>query len=725
MRAPWWVRDAAAGAVAAIVLIANIVSFAALMFPGPLVGSVPSAIWAMLIGSGVSGLWIAWRSSIPPLATSIDSPTGAALVGLSATVGPGLLAAGASAQAAGQTVMWLFSAATLLSGALLWVLGWGRRGALLRFVPHFVSAGFLAATGWLLIAGGVRMATGAGPARLLDGLDGSSLARLLCALAVLGAILALRRYVKSALVLPGALLVMTLGGAIALHALHLSDPRAGWYLPSIGTLTPWWPLGPTAHPPLDAGAFLAVLPELFAVAIVALVSLVTKVSSLEIARKTSGDLDTELRAHGLGTFLIAPLGGWMGSLQIGSSRLLEQAGGVTRASGVACALVLLSVGLTGFDLPSLVPLPVATGLVFFLGWGFLVEALAKPLARREPRELLLVVAIMVACIRYGFLVGVLGGIAGACALFAVSYARTGVVRQHLSRTQFAGNVGRPEAALRYLGEHGEAIQLYWLAGYLFFGSSEGLLERLRTDLAARAPRQVGYVVLDFRMVSGADASGILGLGKLRHHCQRQGVTLVFSSVPKPIVRMLERDALLGAKGQAPAMPDVHAALAWCEERLLEAAPAGVAVEGTADFEAWLQQQLGSDVRAADLLGYLQLRHFEAPTVLYREGEPSDAIDLVVTGRLVVEIVTAGGKAVRVRTITNHTAVGEMGFFRGSTRSATVATEGTATLYTLTRVGFERMRRERPELAMLFVEFMLRMLAERLVVTERTAAALGT
>jgi hypothetical protein len=89
-------RDTIAGLVAAVVLIANIISFGALMFPGNLSAGMPIAIWAMLIGSSIGGVWIALRTSLPPIATGIDSPTGAVLVLLGASVGSGILAAGAA-----------------------------------------------------------------------------------------------------------------------------------------------------------------------------------------------------------------------------------------------------------------------------------------------------------------------------------------------------------------------------------------------------------------------------------------------------------------------------------------------------------------------------------------------------------------------------------------------------------------------------------------------------
>lgn len=712
-------RDLLAGVVASIVLVANIVSFSALMFPGALAAGAPMALWAMLVGSGVSGLWIAWKTSLPPLATGIDSPTGAVLVALSASAGAALLAGGASPDAAVRSVMLLFSAATLVTGTLLLALGVARRGALLRFVPGFVSAGFIGATGVALVAGGVRMTTGASPAALATQLTAEGAARLACAVLVLALLLGLKRHVKSTLALPLALLALALGGSLALHALGRAAPAQGWTLPSLGTLHAWRPLA-ALHPlqPTLAGS-LAVLPELLAVAVVAVVSLVAKVSSIELARKTYGDLDTELRAHGIGTLAVAPLGGLVGSLQIGISRLLEHSGGATRASGVACALVLLTMGLTGLDLPAIVPLPLAAGLVFYLGWGFLVEALAKPIARRDGRTLGLVLAIVLACTHWGFLAGVLGGIVLACALFAFQYARAGVVRRQLSRAQFAGTVARSPAAMRRLVEQGEAVQLYWLAGYLFFGSSEALFERVRHAIDARPAGQVRFLVIDFDLVNGADSSGTACLGKLGHYCQQQGITLLLSSLSAPLRKLLERDGLVGGKNPIPPMTDANAALAWCEDRLL-AETDGC---GPDDFLPWLQEQLGHGVAAGEVLAYLQHRSVDAPTVLYRQGEPADTLDLVAAGSLVVHVATDGGQPLRVRTIMTHAAVGEMGLIRGGPRSATVSTAGPATVYTLTRERLEAMRRERPELAIAVVEFLLRTVADRLVVTERTVAAL--
>src|SRR5689334_17074421 len=137
------IKDTIAGLLASVVLIANIVSFGALMFPGDLGAGIPTAIWAMLVGSSIGGIWIALATSLPPLATGIDSPTGTVLVLLSASAASAVFASGGSVQTAVQTVMLIFTAATVLSGALLYVLGACRWGTYFRFVPYFVVGGFL------------------------------------------------------------------------------------------------------------------------------------------------------------------------------------------------------------------------------------------------------------------------------------------------------------------------------------------------------------------------------------------------------------------------------------------------------------------------------------------------------------------------------------------------------------------------------------------------------
>lgn len=712
-------RDLIAGLVASVLLIANIVSFGALMFPGVVGAGAPIAVWAMLIGSSIGGLWIARVTSLPPLATGIDSPTGAVLVLVSASTASRVLRAGASPEVAVQCVMLIFTITTLMSGALLHGLGRRRWGTYFRFVPYFVVGGFLGATGWFLIVGGLRMIVGVSTQWTL-----MEVAKLASAVATLAVLLALRRWNRSAFAMPAALLLMWLMGASALRGLGLADREHQWYFPSLGTLGTWSPLAAAGtaqvHWPIVAGLF----PEMLAVTIVALISLVTKVSSLEVARHASADLDHEFRAHGVASLLAAPFGGLVASLQVGTSRLLEQAGGATRTSGAMSALVLGVVGLANVDLPGMIPIPIVAGLVFYLGYTFIIDAFRRPFSQRAWPDLALALAIMIVCVRYGYLAGVLVGVVCACLLFATSYARIGVVRRAVTRAQFASYVDRSPHESEQLRSRGEAIRVYWLSGYMFFGSSESLFERIRADMEALPPRTVAHVIVDFGVVSGADSSAVLSLTKVQNYCERHGATLVCSSLSSTMRSALERGGVLSGRSRHRAFPDLNLALAWCEDQLLARADLGNEA-GLAGFEAWLQRQLGSRVRSVDLLVYFERKELDGSDVLYRGGEAADTVDLVAAGSLAVDIAGSKGENLRLRRIMTHTVVGEMGFFRRSVRSATVCSDGPATVFTITRANFERMQRERPDLAIAFYEFIIRVLAERLEFSDRTVAALRT
>jgi SulP family sulfate permease len=715
------IGDITAGFVASIVLIANIISFGALMFPDVLSAGIPIAIWSMLIGSCVGGILIALATSLPPLATGIDSPTGAVLVLMGAAVSHEVMTRGGEPAAAIQITMLLFSGATLLSGVSLYLLGYFRWGAYFRFVPYSVVAGFLAATGVFLILAGIRTTIGRSlTANPFAPWTPSDIVKISVALAALLVLLAIRRWSKSGLVMPAALVLMCVFGSLLLYLLGLSDARYAWYLPALGPLSPWSPYAAAQSIHFTRSEIVVALPELIAAVVVAIVSLVTKVSSLELARQTPGELNQEFRVHGLGNLIATSFGGLACSLQIGTSRLLEYAGGRTRVSGAIAALILGVVALTNFNLAGLIPLPVIVGLVFFLGYTFIVDALWRPCAQRAWLDLTLALVIMVICVLYGYLVGVLAGIVCACVLFAVSYSRRGVVRRHATRSNFASYVTRPVGSSKYLQDSGAKIQIYWLSGHIFFGSAENLFERVRGDIAAFPPGQVLFVMLDFEMVSGADTSAIMSITKLRDFCLKRKIVIVYSSTSPAVEISLRKGGCL--KNSKGPFADVNLALAWCEEQLL-AAENESGGTGSLEFEPWLQAQLGPQVVLQDLLAYLDVKTTAGSEVIYRQGDPGDTMDVVAEGSLVVDVTNERDETVRVRRINTHSVVGEMGFFRRSVRAATVSSDGPAKLFTLTRANFERMRRERPDLAYAFDDFIVATMAERIDSANRSVAAL--
>ena len=201
-------RDLLAGLVCGVLSLAFGLSFAALIFSGPLAPWLAYGIAASFIASSVAALVVALGSTLPFSIAGPDSSTSAVTAALVASVTQHLAAAGASDRllVAALIVMPMSSA---LTGLLLCGLGAARGGRAIRFVPYPVIGGFLGATGVLVVSGACHVVidhplTFAESAAFLVPANATKLA----AAAAVGMLLLLSlRRIRNAAVMPAVLLV--------------------------------------------------------------------------------------------------------------------------------------------------------------------------------------------------------------------------------------------------------------------------------------------------------------------------------------------------------------------------------------------------------------------------------------------------------------------------------------------------------------------------------------
>jgi sulfate permease, SulP family len=141
--------------------------------------------------------------------------------------------------------------------------------------------------------------------------------------------------------------------------------------------------------------------------------------------------------------------------------------------------------------------------VFYLGYTFMIDAVRRPVAQRAWADVCLAMGIMIVCVRYGYLAGVLVGVVCACLVFSISYARIGVVRRAVTRAAFASYVERSPQESQQLRDRGEAIRIYWLSGYIFFGSSESVYGDQLDQVAKLLRSEERHARLLFTLVDDA------------------------------------------------------------------------------------------------------------------------------------------------------------------------------------------------------------------------------
>lgn len=715
-------RDIAAGLLSAVLSIVYAISFSALLFPGVLQSGMAAGLWMLLAGTLITTLVVAVSTSIPPTDGGPDTPAVAVMSVLSGTILTAVLARGGTPDMAVQHFLLAMVLGAVLTGLSLWLLGFLRLGELLRFVPYPVIGGFLSASGVLLIIGAAGVMSGIHETgSLLAALAGPHSAALLKLVVGFGfavLVIAIRARTGNHYVLPIAFLAAAILINLVLGAIANVD-REAWFVAGIDDLQPVWPIAEIARGTIDWSVIAAAATDICAIAGVTAIALLLDVSSLEVHRARIADLDREFRGHGLANLLSGAGGGVAGNMTLEGSVFIEEAGGATRVASFVAAAAVGLVLVLGSDVASLVPRPLLGGLLAYLGYVILDQALFQPQAGRSLGDLALALAIAVAIVVFGYLPGVLLGLIGACLTFAVNYSRIGVVRRHLTRASFASTVERSPEQTGHLREHGGKIHVFWLSGFIFFGSSNSLFEAIRRTIERQAAPVIRYVILDFSAVSGADTSAVLSLVKLRNFCGQHGVSLVIAGL-RPAMRERLGSALVAILEEPHrAFESRNAALEWCEDQLLdEAMPMA---EAAGDMIGWLTREMGTG--AGELLGYLERMEIAAGTELYAQGTEPDTICLVASGRIAISVTDAEQRVVRLRSMAGQTVVGEMGFFRLAPRSASVAAQEHSVVYILTRERFEDMQRDSPATAQAFLRFIVRVLADRVDFANHEIAAL--
>ncbi len=431
--------------------------------------------------------------------------------------------------------------------------------------------------------------------------------------------------------------------------------------------THWEPWLPSAWAGVQWSTLVEVAAEMVAVLTVAALAVLMSASSLELAAGYDSDLNQELRAQGQATLASAALGGFAGSISLSRSLVNRAAGGTGRLSAVVCGLCAGLCLLYGAQVISLLPKLVLAGLLAFAGVQLLWNWLIVVRSKLQWSEYLTIFAILLVVARYGYATGIGLGILAGCVTFAVRYARTPIVKHHMSLAERRSRVDRSTDASESLSRLGAAVPILQLQGFLFFGSAHGLQQRVKGLLpGARA------VILDFKQVSGLDSSTAFSFQKMLLAARAAEVTLVFAGLNDGCRAELARAGIIAVDGSVEHTGDLEQALEHYEELLLVEGHGGT--EGRADFAGWLAAELGSRETALALASVADRLELEPGQALCRQGEATDALLFIDRGRVNVLLDLESGRQIRLRVIDGRTVLGEMGFFMHAPRSATVLAE---------------------------------------------------
>lgn len=714
-------REITAGAICSVVSLIFSLSYAALVFSGPLSHWLAYGFAAALIATAAGGGVMALRSSLPYALASPDASTTAIVSTLVASLAGSLLAEGADDRLLAPVLI-AISLCAALSGLALFGLGIARAGRAVRFIPFPVIGGFLGATGWLISSGALQVITGhrVRLAGLENFLDPLTLAKCAAGAAVAAVLMLARVRFKGPFAQPAQLLLCTAAVYAGLKFFGISNVQAqadGWMfrLSSSATFSPPWDLNEWRNFPWHLLPGLTA--EFMTVMFVAAVSMLLNIAGFEVMTKREAEFDRELATVGIANLASAALGGYVIGVPMSRSTLAFKLAGNSRIPTICVAASSVAMLAVNTAFLGYIPKCVVGGLLLSLGLDLLYRWLissSRQLSRIEYLSLLLITLIIV---KWGFIAGILVGIIISCATFAFSVSRVDAIKFGFDGTEYRSTLDREQKELALLAQHGRQLQGLNLQNYLFFGSANQIYQRVKALLADRP--ECRYLLFDFRSVIGIDSSAAHSFTQIKQVADKCGAQLVLANLSPDLTAAFRAMQIIS--GNTIVGLNLDQALESCENAIIQSHRTD---EGEApSIRDWLAGALGSTEYADRIVEQCERLELSPGDIVARQGDQADSMHFILEGRVDVIVKLDDGRSVRVRSLGRHTTIGEMGLIMSRPRSATLQAEVASVLYRLSAAAFERIRSEHPSLGQALLTFVVEVMAERLSYTNRAIGLL--
>jgi len=702
-----------------ILEIIFVLAFTALMYSGELSSQIPRALGFIIFGDAILCGIAAYFSSNPG-AIGVEQDTPGAML---AVITAGIIATlSGAATKQFATVTLMIVSTTLLTGVLLLALGYFKLGGIVRFLPYPVIGGFLAGSGWLLVQGGIGVMANV-PMGM--GLFQTNTVMLWLPGIVLGIISRIvSQKVQKPYAIPLLMLVASLlfYGGVWITNQSLADLRAtGWLLDSFASSSIWeFPLAPSFLAQVDWSTLLTHLPAMIPIAMISAIGVLLNSSGMELLIKKDLDLNRELMVAGFGNLFAGLAGGLSGYQDVSFSTLNQVMSGGKRLVGILTALMIGATLFVGTSAILYIPKFVFGSVLIYLGIELLMDWVYEAWFKFSRVDFLVVVTILVILAVSGVLQGIIAGLILAVAMFAMSYSRINVIKFAFTGREFRSRVTRAPHEGQVLDTHGEQLYIMKLEGFIFFGTANSIFDTLRQRIKSAKTDEVKYCLLDFSKVSGIDSTGMLSFNRMIQWSHEESITLVFSGLGQKEHEHFLHEHTDYKDGSIQFLPNLDRALEWCENEIITTYLADLHIKK--DIADQLKAIFNND-GIEKLVPYLQRREYQAGEYMIREGDTPDFIYFIHSGQVTAQLESPHGETIRLETMRSGRSVGEIAFYLGTRRTASVVADQDSVVYSLSIDELINMEANAPEVANIFHRVSVFLLSERVMHLTRTVRAL--
>jgi SulP family sulfate permease len=438
--------------------------------------------------------------------------------------------------------------ATLMAGIILLVFGFARLGAVIKYIPNPVIAGFTAGIAVIIFVGQWKDFLGLTPApsglrfheklwsliQALPTINPATAGLALLALAILtfGA-----RYLRR---IPAPLIALVVVTSVQ-AAFHFKG------VATIGSAFGGIPrtLPTFSFPSLDLGRVLSLVGPAFTIALLgAIESLLSAVVADGMAG-TRHDSNQELIGQGIAN-IVAPLfGGFAATGAIARTATNIRNGATSPLAGIVHSVFLVLVILLFAPLASAIPLCCLSAVLFVVAWNMSELPHVVRLLRGAPKVdagILLLTFFLTVFV--DLVVAVNVGVILASLFFMRRMAESVNIEQQIDVPVDAVPAGSVPAGPRAVPGSKNGVVIYSIEGPLFFGAAEKLESTLR-----HIQRPATTLILRMGSVPFVDATGLFALEEIINDFKRHGAVVLLVEVRPNVRYKLERGGVIAHIGQ--------------------------------------------------------------------------------------------------------------------------------------------------------------------------------
>lgn len=425
--------------------------------------------------------------------------------------------------------------ATLMAGLILFLLGRAKLGGIIKYVPDPVVVGFTAGIAVIIFISewkdffGLEVA--ASDARhfhqkLLALMRSAPSIDITTTLFGVGSLALVLLTPRMAPRVPGPLVALV--AATAVQAIFQFEGVAtiGSVFGGISSALP-----SVQFPHVSFARFL----ELLGPAItIAMLGAIESLLSAVVADGMTGarhDSNQELMGQGIGNMLAPLFGGFAATGAIARTATNIRNGGTSPVAGIVHALTLLLVILIAAPLARDVPLAALAAILFVVAFHMSEAHHFWELARKAPRNDVIVLLVTFALTVVGDLViAVNVGVLLAAVLFMQRMAQS-VQIERIPADKVAAELDRPPLP--------DSVAVYSIDGPFFFGAAEHFEQVMR-----QLHQDVRLVVLRMKRVPFIDVTGTLTLREIARQFHRRGTRVVLCETNALVTEKLRRAGVL-------------------------------------------------------------------------------------------------------------------------------------------------------------------------------------